>query len=1358
MLIDAVLLGLATNLLSAAIWERLTAKDTYLERLAKLAIEEAGIGAHVGHRRLRRTLQAVLPLAHEASSNHEASASEIATGLYDVVSDVGSPTEHTLVARRLAEALVSCVRRVLPPELQILSGQIAAVRADVDRVGAVAETGVDLIAGLYDHVNESTQFIVNTVARSDLQLVPDYRTEVVSYRHLHSVVVGREAELDTVSARLGSADGPDVVVIEGDAFVGKTAFVTALGKDLESGGVQVIYFYVSERTSDTAHDFLGVALGQVLTLLGEPRLVPTDHASRRILFDVAWQRLLDESSGSGKRVVMLVDGLDEQQRSAGPMISDVLPGSYTPHVRLVATSRPSPELRPPRGARVTHIGLAASERSASDAAGVGEVIRRALLTPGADRVLACLVAARAPIGTADLAAVADVEQLVVRHAFGPLERHLRYTEVDNERRIALGHVEYSRRIQTEVGKGALTAANGRFVAWAETWRAGGWPSNTPVFLLDSAAMTFVLNGDLAAAGALLYDRGWISRAVAALGTPFAVYPALRAAQLALAAHQPAAIALGMNLAVVRHEIAHESPVAGDDAIRALVVAGKSELAETIGRAQSDRGSPPLSLAVALLDVDADRAFALLAEQAESAGGGLRTLLPFLSADFRRTIDVMLGVKAIIPLLEPMIEAARFVAANHSDTVPELLDRLGPDRQHYVVGSLAVECLEAGDVEGARRWLGFSAPRPPQFGRHMEPFQRAQDALAAPGVALASLDGLAVDDRAMALADLAALHIDAEFASACLQQLGSLIASGEVRGRPGAPLAAALRRAPITEALAFWSAVRATAADLDQPVVGGLAERDFDAALAFVRDGPVERRDELLAQVVERAALTDGSARVLAAADEVANEDRRSAARVRFYASRAKSAPEEVLEASVADPTLVLPHWLLSQTISRCALHRPELVQVLAQRTTDDRTRRAARAALAAASAPSDPTAAARTALDAVARPVPDSHERLEFGIWLAGERLANGHPADAARIARKVLTEVDALPDELRGAMEKAATERLAPRAAGLLAACGQGDATTILARLWSTYLRKRPMYTWPSVLTETAKALAVCSPTSLPTRLRELDEPLARSRIALECAAQPDIDKATGDALLALAKDWATEVHYPVDPFNGLFEFFEYAIAWWNLDPDVGTGLATRMLEIFDESHTFDAFVNDQSTDASTESMADFHYYMSVAKLSALIPAQAEVRAERLCSETRRSAAFQVLTTFARPSVELDMYRRWRSRIIGGPRDIWGAGRSVAWLSMLMDIYEYGLGSDTLGGDVLLESVDSAVAGQQAHISLFLELAESAAARDPDVARRALHRHLATVGLSPMAALIPLLVRLHEPALTTDLALRWWP
>ena len=101
--------------------------------------------------------------------------------------------------------------------------------------------------------------------------------------------------------------------------------------------------------------------------------------------------------------------------------------------------------------------------------------------------------------------------------------------------------------------------------------------------------------------------------------------------------------------------------------------------------------------------------ALLAEQAESAGGGLRTLLPFLSADFRRTIDVMLGVKAIIPLLEPMIEAARFVAANHSDTVPELLDRLGPDRQHYVVGSLAVECLEAGDVEGARRWLGFSAP-------------------------------------------------------------------------------------------------------------------------------------------------------------------------------------------------------------------------------------------------------------------------------------------------------------------------------------------------------------------------------------------------------------------------------------------------------------------------------------------------------------------------------------------------------------------------------------------------------------------------------------------------------------------------
>ena len=177
------------------------------------------------------------------------------------------------------------------------------------------------------------------------------RTTTAYQAHMRSIapeaLLGRAEEMEALN-RFSKSDEP-YAWLQAGPWAGKSALATwwALHPPEE---IDVVAFFVSRRygqSDPTA--FLDAVTEQLAALLGEPH----DRSSTTRLL-AEYRRLIGLASNSDRRLVLVVDGLDED---TGPeerrgSIASLLPVRPGPSLRVLVTSRPQPGI--PTDVESTH--------------------------------------------------------------------------------------------------------------------------------------------------------------------------------------------------------------------------------------------------------------------------------------------------------------------------------------------------------------------------------------------------------------------------------------------------------------------------------------------------------------------------------------------------------------------------------------------------------------------------------------------------------------------------------------------------------------------------------------------------------------------------------------------------------------------------------------------------------------------------------------------------------------------------------------------------------------------------------------------------------------------------------------------
>jgi WD40 repeat protein len=354
---------------------------------------------------------------------------------------------------------------------------------------------------------------------------------------------------DLAEISVFAAGAKSYLWLVGGAWAGKTALMAEVCTAARPPTADVVAYFLSRREADAdSNRFLAAVVPQLAYLLDVDTPVPSLQEFRNL-----WSRAADGASKTGRQLLLVVDGLDEDLRPAGlPSVAALLPAEPGASAHVLVTSRPYPELPGdiPAGhpLRTPAVELAQSPNALQLADLARQEIYDLLhredqeLTVG---VLGTLTAAAGPLAIGDLARLTSdgrpvtaartlqVRRLVTEKA----ARALQPVGPANDRRYQFAHGSLLEQAQADE---SLSDPEYRrqIYQWADQWRDAGWPTEagaggpTPVYLLDSYPST--LKGQPQRLTALTGDVGWIVAALLTAGVD-KVLADMRTAQSAGAA-------------------------------------------------------------------------------------------------------------------------------------------------------------------------------------------------------------------------------------------------------------------------------------------------------------------------------------------------------------------------------------------------------------------------------------------------------------------------------------------------------------------------------------------------------------------------------------------------------------------------------------------------------------------------------------------------------------------------------------------------------------------------------------------------------------------------------------------------------
>ncbi len=398
--------------------------------------------------------------------------------------------------QQLSDILNGKIRRLPPwPRVQ------AMVEACRDHAAANARSlppdiaSADAWRSRYFDLEQDLDVSARTPIRSRSTPLHGYLAQMrdIAPDQLHD----RDAELADL-ARFCAADEP-YTWWQAPPWAGKSALAATFAGH-PPGGVDVAAFFVTARlsTQSDSDAFTAAITAQLAALLGEDLpdvLAGADQAAmdakRRELLD----RAADSAVRKGRRLLLVVDGLDEDQGvrpgSGLASIAALLPRRPPPGLRVLVTSRPHPGIPAdvpgdhPLRTVVPRMLMPSPYARDIERLATQELIEQLHRGPDYADVAGFLAASGDALTLTDLAELTGQPPYQLRprleSAFG---RSLITGLVrDSEARVFAFAHDTLRALATDQFGRELARYIARIREWAGRYRAAGWPEDTPRYLL-----------------------------------------------------------------------------------------------------------------------------------------------------------------------------------------------------------------------------------------------------------------------------------------------------------------------------------------------------------------------------------------------------------------------------------------------------------------------------------------------------------------------------------------------------------------------------------------------------------------------------------------------------------------------------------------------------------------------------------------------------------------------------------------------------------------------------------------------------------------------------------------------------------
>lgn len=406
-------------------------------------------------------------------------------------------------------------------------------------------------------------------------------------------LVGREGELAELAA-FCRADAPGYLWWRADAWAGKTALMARFAL-APPPGVRIVPFFVTARwaAQNDAAAYLDVVLEQLAELAAEPLPALLTAATREAHLLRLYGAAARACAGRGERLVLLVDGLDEDRGvTTGPDAHSI--AALLPHdLPVIVSGRLNPPL--PADVPETHplrdpaiVRLLAPSPSARAIRVEAERELKHLLTAGGlpYDLLGLLTAAGGGLTADDLAELTDEVPYRVRDLLrtGPGR-----TFAPAGPAYLLAHEELAAQAREMLGVRELATFRTRLHSWADEWRGRGWPEGTPAYLLRGYAATLRATGDVERLVACALDAVRHDRLLAATGGDGAALAEVRAASEALLAggDRPDLVPLMLRLALRRDDLELSGGLVRPELAAGWAAVGEVDRAVALARAPGD---------------------------------------------------------------------------------------------------------------------------------------------------------------------------------------------------------------------------------------------------------------------------------------------------------------------------------------------------------------------------------------------------------------------------------------------------------------------------------------------------------------------------------------------------------------------------------------------------------------------------------------------------------------------------------------------------------------------------------------------------------------------------------------------------
>lgn len=467
-------------------------------------------------------------------------------------------------------------------------------------------------------------------------------------------------------------------------------------------GVDVVSFFVTGRLAaqEDCEAFTKELTLQLAALTGEhlPDVLALDGCQNQL-----WRLLVEaaEQSGrNGRRLVLVVDGLDEDAGAAHgkPSIASLLPRRLPDNVRIVLASRPDPQV-PADVLDEDHPLLTCTRQTLAVSRHARSMERRAVnelnrhLT-GDDlhrEVLGLITAAGGGLTRSDLEELTDRPPYEIDRLLDGLlgrtisSRPAPLRPADNKPVHLFAHETLAQVAREKFGS-AVRSYRTRLHEWADAYQEQGWPPETPRYLLLGYPHLLVDAGDHERLVAVATDRARHNRMLATSGGDALAASEVRLAQDVLRGRSSPDLSALVLLAAHSDELARRNSGIPERLPLVWMMLGEPARAEALARGITDLQTRARSL-VALAD------FAVRAgdhKRFDTLVTDARTLTQHLSESSVRD-DVM-------------SELAAVAAAGDPDLAFSIVREVRDDRrQEDLLAQLATSAGVAGDYALALRF-------------------------------------------------------------------------------------------------------------------------------------------------------------------------------------------------------------------------------------------------------------------------------------------------------------------------------------------------------------------------------------------------------------------------------------------------------------------------------------------------------------------------------------------------------------------------------------------------------------------------------------------------------------------------------